>query len=53
MDKALGYLSLASKAGKLITGADQCIDALKRNKAIVGIEVCSNLYDRHIRRMFT
>lgn len=28
-------------------------DALKRNKAIVGIEVCSNLYDRHIRRMFT
>ncbi len=33
MDKALGYLSLACKAGKLITGADQCIDALKRNKA--------------------
>ena len=33
MDKALGYLSLAAKGGRLVTGADNCIDALKRRKA--------------------
>lgn len=33
MDKALGYLSLAAKAGRLATGADNCIDSLKRRKA--------------------
>ncbi len=33
MDKALGYLSLAAKAGKLVTGADNCIESLKRGRA--------------------
>lgn len=33
MDKALGYFSLCAKAGRLVTGADNCIEALKQNKA--------------------
>ena len=33
MDKALGYLSLAAKAGKLVTGADNCIESLRRGRA--------------------
>lgn len=33
MDKALGYLSLSAKAGKLVCGADNCVEALKRGKA--------------------
>ncbi len=33
MDKALGYLSLSAKAGRLVCGADNCVDALKRGRA--------------------
>ncbi len=33
MDKALGYLSLSAKAGRLVCGADNCVEALKRGKA--------------------
>lgn len=33
MDKSMGYLSLAAKAGRLSVGADNCINALKRKKA--------------------
>lgn len=32
MDKAIRYLSLASKAGKLIIGADDCEKAAKKKK---------------------
>lgn len=40
MDKALGYLSLSAKAGKLVCGADNCIDALKRGKARLIVLAC-------------
>ncbi len=33
MDKALGYLSLSAKAGRLVCGADNCVEALKRGRA--------------------
>lgn len=33
MDKAIRYLSLAAKAGKLIIGADDCLKAARKNKA--------------------
>jgi Ribosomal protein L30E len=33
MDKALGYLALCSKSGKLVVGADNCVQALGRGKA--------------------
>lgn len=32
MDKALGYLSLSAKAGRLVCGADNCVQALKRGR---------------------
>lgn len=33
MDKALRYLALCAKAGKLVTGADSCVQALSAGKA--------------------
>ena len=32
MDKALRYLALAAKAGKLIVGAEDCAKTIKRNR---------------------
>ena len=49
MDKALGYLSLAARAGRLATGADNCIDSLKRGKAkliILASDASSNAVKR-------
>jgi len=34
MDKAIRYLSLAAKAGKLIIGADDCEKIIKKGKAV-------------------
>ena len=34
MDKAIRYLSLASKAGKLVIGADDCEKIVKKGKAV-------------------
>lgn len=33
MDKAIRYLSLAAKAGKLVIGADDCEKAVRKGKA--------------------
>ena len=33
--KAIRYLSLAAKAGRLVTGAEECEKALKRKKGIL------------------
>ena len=35
MDKALRYLALAAKAGKLHTGAEDCAKALKKGKGVL------------------
>ena len=35
MDKALRYLSLAAKAGRLNTGAEDCAKALKKGKGVL------------------
>ncbi len=32
MDKALGYLGLAARAGRLVVGAEDCAKALRRSK---------------------
>ena len=37
MDKALRYLALAAKAGKLHTGAEDCAKALKKGKGVLMI----------------
>lgn len=49
MDKALGYLSISAKAGKLVCGADNCIEALKRGRAklvIVASDASANARKR-------
>ncbi len=35
MDKAIGYLSLAAKAGKVVIGAEDCEKAVRRGNAVL------------------
>ena len=49
MDKALGYLGLAARAGKLKTGAEDCAKELKKRKGgllIAAADASANTLDR-------
>ena len=49
MDKALGYLGLAARAGKLKTGAEECAKELKKRSAgllAAAADASANTLDR-------
>ena len=49
MDKALGYLGLAARAGKLRTGAEDCAKELKRRRhglLVAAADASGNTLDR-------